>query len=90
MCLKSAGWRAKSLDGDSLKRLAIPTSTAVGLTKITGQKSSNGQDRSPKVTDLEDAECQVKRAMEETKRRLTEWFGESYFFAEWAFVAYFQ
>ena len=29
------------------------------------------QDRSPKVTDLEDAEYQGKRAMEETKRWLS-------------------
>uniref|UniRef100_M1DWV4 Integrase core domain containing protein n=1 Tax=Solanum tuberosum TaxID=4113 RepID=M1DWV4_SOLTU len=31
MCLKSAGWRAKCLVGDSLKRSAIPTWTIVGL-----------------------------------------------------------
>uniref|UniRef100_M1DIX5 Integrase core domain containing protein n=1 Tax=Solanum tuberosum TaxID=4113 RepID=M1DIX5_SOLTU len=31
---------------------------------------------SPKVTDLEDAEGQSRRAMEMTKGRITEWFGE--------------
>ena len=33
-------------------------------------------ERSPKVTDLEDVECQGERAMKETKGRLAEWFGE--------------
>ncbi|WMV30404.1 hypothetical protein MTR67_023789, partial [Solanum verrucosum] len=37
---------------------------------------SRSQDRSPKVTDLEDAEYEGKRAMEDTKGRLTEWFGK--------------
>ena len=32
---------------------------------------------SPKVTDLEDVECQGRRAMEMTKGWITEWFGES-------------
>uniref|UniRef100_M1DWE6 Uncharacterized protein n=1 Tax=Solanum tuberosum TaxID=4113 RepID=M1DWE6_SOLTU len=37
---------------------------------------ARSQDRSPKVTDLEYAECQGKKAMEGVKGRLDEWFGE--------------
>ncbi|WMV49698.1 hypothetical protein MTR67_043083 [Solanum verrucosum] len=32
--------------------------------------------RSPKVTELEDVECQSKMEMEEINGRFTEWFGE--------------
>ncbi|WMV25160.1 hypothetical protein MTR67_018545, partial [Solanum verrucosum] len=34
------------------------------------------KERSPKVTALEDVECQSKKAMDEINWRIAEWFGE--------------
>uniref|UniRef100_M1DQJ8 Uncharacterized protein n=1 Tax=Solanum tuberosum TaxID=4113 RepID=M1DQJ8_SOLTU len=48
------------------------------------------QDRSPKVLDLEDAECQGKKAMEETKGRLAEWCDEPDLLRRMSFSSFFS
>uniref|UniRef100_M1DN56 Uncharacterized protein n=1 Tax=Solanum tuberosum TaxID=4113 RepID=M1DN56_SOLTU len=70
------------MEGD--QRLQIGGYGDLGMNQVGDEKEqladrrviSRSQDRSPKVTKLEDVECQSEKAMEETKGRLTEWFGE--------------